>query len=143
MQQVKIFRIDKNIPLPKYETEGSFAFDFLVRKKIEIDPNSLALIPSNVIIKCPKKLALFILPRSSTFRKKNLIFPHSVGLIDQDYCGEKDEIMIQIFNLGKNKIIIEKSEKIAQGIFLETEKIKFKEIFEINNFSRGGFGSTD
>jgi len=140
---IKIFRIDKNIPLPKYETEGSFAFDFLVRKKNEIEPNSLALIPSNVIIKCPKNLALFILPRSSTFRKKNLIFPHSVGLIDQDYCGEKDEIMIQVFNFGKNKIVIEKGEKIAQGIFLETEKIKFKEIFEINNFSRGGFGSTD
>ena len=145
MKNIEIYRIDKSLELPQYETDGSFAFDFLVREETFIEPQSLALIPGNVIIKCPKNLALMILPRSSTFRKKSLIFPHSVGLIDQDYCGENDEIMIQVFNFGKEKILIKKGEKIAQGLFLKTEKVKFQEVEKefLGKNSRGGFGSTD
>ncbi len=145
MKNVEIYRIDKTLELPQYETDGSFAFDFLVREETLIEPQSLALIPGNVIIKCPKNLALMILPRSSTFRKKSLMFPHSVGLIDQDYCGENDEIMIQVFNFGKEKILIKKGERIAQGLFLNTEKVKFEEIEKefLGKNSRGGFGSTD
>jgi len=144
MKNVEIYRIDKTLELPKYETSGSFAFDFLVREETEISPQSLALIPGNVIVKCPKNLALMILPRSSTFRKKSLIFPHSVGLIDQDYCGENDEIMIQVFNFGKEKIIIKKDERIAQGLFINTEKVNFIEVEKefLGKNSRGGFGST-
>jgi len=90
-------------------------------------------------------LALLILPRSSTFRKKSLIFPHSVGLIDQDYCGPEDEIMIQVFNFGKDTIVVERGERIAQGLFMKTAVAEFVEVDAdfLGNDSRGGFGSTD
>ena len=141
--KIKIFRVDKSLPLPKYETPGSFAFDLLAREKTEIPPREVALIPSNVIIQCPDNLALKILPRSSTFRKKSLLFPHSIGLIDQDYCGPEDEIMIQVLNFSDKAVIVERGERIAQGIFVRTEKIEFEEINEITHPSRKGFGSTD
>ncbi len=142
--QVQIYRLDKDLPLPKYETEGSFGFDFIAREKITIQPQEVGLIPSNTIIKCPKDLALLILPRSSTYRKKGLMFPHSIGLIDQDYCGENDEILIQVINFGKESIIIERGERIAQGLFVNTPKVEFTEIEKdfLGKDSRGGFGST-
>ncbi|MCK5460386.1 dUTP diphosphatase [Candidatus Gracilibacteria bacterium] len=143
--QVEIFRIDNTLELPHFETSGSFGFDFLSRKTTKIPPSSRGLIPGNIIIKCPPHLALLILPRSSLFKKTNLIFPHSIGLIDKDYCGGKDEIMIQVFNLGKEEVIINRGEKIAQGLFVKTEKVDFTEIPEtfLGKNSRGGFGSTD
>ncbi|PID70356.1 dUTP diphosphatase [bacterium DOLZORAL124_38_8] len=142
---VNITRIDQTLPLPKYETAGSFAFDFLARTTVSIAPQELALIPGNVIIECPKNLALQILPRSSTFRKTGLIFPHSIGLIDADYCGPNDEIMIQVFNLGKETVTINRGERIAQGLFVSTQPVAFHEInqSELKTHSRGGFGSTD
>ncbi|MDH3324879.1 MAG: dUTP diphosphatase [Candidatus Peregrinibacteria bacterium] len=140
---VQIYRVDKTLPLPKHETNGSFAFDLLARETTEISPQEVVLIPGNVIVKCPKNLALLILPRSSTYRKTGLIFPHSVGLIDEDYCGENDEIMIQVLNLSKETITIERGERVAQGLFVKTEKIEFKEIETPHKISRGGFGSTD
>lgn len=145
LMQVEIFRIDKKLELPRFETAGSFGFDFLARETTTIPPSARGLIPGNIIVKCPPHLALLILPRSSLFKKTNLIFPHSIGLIDQDYCGEKDEIMIQVFNLGKEEVVINRGEKIAQGLFIKTEKVDFAEIPEslLGKDSRGGFGSTD
>lgn len=139
---VKIARVDKTLPLPKYETGGSFAFDLLARETTTIEPKQIGLIPSNVIIKSPDHLALLILPRSSMPRKKSLIFPHSVGLIDSDYCGPEDEILIQVYNFGDVPVTIERGERIAQGMFVHTEKVSFEEVEVITEESRGGFGST-
>ncbi len=140
--KVKIFRIDKSLPLPKYETNGSFAFDFVAREETKIKPGSLGLIPGNVIIACPHDHALLILPRSSTPRKKSLMFPHSVGLIDHDYCGEKDEILIQVYNFGKESVVIDRGERIAQGLFVKIDKAEFEEVEKVKRETRGGFGST-
>ncbi len=141
--KVEIFRIDESLPLPKYETKGSFAFDFLARETTVIESKEIGMIPGNVIVKCPENLALLILPRSSTPRKKSLMFPHSVGLIDQDYHGEKDEILIQVFNFSSDAVTVEKGERIAQGLFVKTEQVELDEVHTPGEISRGGFGSTD
>ncbi len=141
--KVNIHRIDKALPLPKYETEGSFAFDFLAREITTIKPKEIGLVPGNVILKCPQNMALLILPRSSTPRKKSLVFPHSIGLIDQDYCGKEDEILIQVYNISEKDVVVERGERIAQGLFVQTQKIEFEEVEDLEHPSRGGFGSTD
>jgi len=48
--KVQIFRKDKTLPLPQYETAGSFGFDMSARETVTIEPQSLALIPSNLIV---------------------------------------------------------------------------------------------
>ena len=142
MMNVQITRIDKTLPLPEYHTPGSFAFDFIARETTQIKPGSITLIPSNLIIKCPDNLALLVLPRSSMPRKKHLRFPHSIGLIDQDYCGPKDEVMIQVENMSDQAVEVERGERIAQGLFVKTESITFTETESADGESRGGFGST-
>ncbi len=143
--QVPIHRIDSDLPLPQYETDGSFGFDFLARTNTEILPGSRVLVPGNVIIKCPDELALLILPRSSTYKKTGLTFPHSIGLIDQDYCGPEDEIMIQLVNQTEQTVTVKRGDRIAQGLFVRSPKISFTEVGKdfLGRDSRGGFGSTD
>lgn len=139
---VSLHRIDATLPLPEYHTDGSVGFDFVTRATTVIEPGKIGLVPGNIVLKVPEGYALLILPRSSLPRKKGLVCPHSIGVIDQDYCGPKDEIMVQVQNITKEPVTVERGERIAQGIFVKVEKAEWQES-EANGKSRGGFGSTD
>jgi len=141
--KVRIKRIDRSLPLPVYETGGSVGFDFLARKDVTINPDSIELIPANAIVEVPKGYSLIVASRSSTPRKHGLTKPHGIGIIDQDYCGKKDEIKIQVMNFTKKTVTIQKGTKIAQGLFVRVDRLEFEEVSEIKKESRGGFGSTD
>lgn len=140
--RVTITRIDTSLPLPSYETTGSAGFDFVTREKTIIPPGMIGLIPGNVIVKVPKGYVLLIIPRSSLPRKKALVCPHSIGVIDQDYCGEKDEILIQVQNVSQEHVVVERGERIAQGLFVRVDAATWNE-GAADRRSRGGFGSTD
>lgn len=140
--KVKIKRIDKSLPLPIYETKGSVGFDLLARKMVTIKPKEIGLIPANVIIETPAGYMLMLASRSSTPKKKGLLTPHGVGIIDVDYSGEKDELLIQVYNFSEKDVTIKKGEKIAQGVFVRVDKAEFIEVEKMNPKSRGGFGST-
>ena len=141
--KVRIKRLDKNLPLPRYETAGSVGFDFVCRESVTIKPYSLELIPANVIVQTPPGYMLMVTLRSSTPRKRSLLIPHGVGVIDQDYCGEDDEIKIQVYNFSSNPVTVERGDKIAQGIFVRVDAAQWSEVDRIETETRGGFGSTD
>jgi dUTP pyrophosphatase len=141
--KIKITRIDKNLPLPKYETGGSVGFDILAREDTIIEPGEVALIPGNVIVEVPSGYMLLVASRSSTPIKRGLLTPHGIGIIDHDYCGPDDEIKIQVLNFSRKKVFIARGEKIAQGLFVRVDKFEWEEHEKIKEKSRGGFGSTD
>ena len=139
--KVKIKRIDKSLPLPTYQTAGSVGFDIYAREAMEIKPHEIALIPGNIIVETPPGCMLLVALRSSTPRKKGLIKPHGIGVIDNDYCGEGDEIKVQVYNNTSNVAKVEKGERIAQGIFVKIDKFDWEEV-DMMGKTRGGFGST-
>ena len=65
-----------------------------------------------------------------------------IGVIDNDYCGPEDEVKIQVRNFRKESVVIRRGDKIAQGLFMKTDRLDFEEVDEIKADSRGGFGST-
>ncbi len=138
---VKIKRIDKNLPLPEYQTKGAVAFDLVTREKTTILPKSTGKVPSNIIVAIPSGYLLFIKDRSSTAKKKGLLI--TAGIIDQDYCGEDDEILVQFYNPGNEKVIIKRGERVAQGIFIKINTASWQEVDKMSKSSRGGFGTTD
>lgn len=140
--KLNIKRIDKSLPLPVYETSGSVGFDILSRKAVVIKPKEIELIPGNIIVKTPPGYMLLLALRSSTPKKKGLLKPHGIGILDQDYCGEEDELKIQVYNFSDKEVKINKGEKIAQGIFVKIDRFEWEEK-EYMGKSRGGFGSTD
>ena len=141
--KINIKRIDKTLPLPKYETEGSVGFDLICRESVEIPPYTIVLIPANVIVKTPCGYMLMVCLRSSTPRKLGLMMPHGVGIVDNDYCGEEDELKIQVCNFRDTAVTVEKGSRIAQAIFVRVDRAVWNEVEEIDLVSRGGFGSTD
>lgn len=138
---VNIKRIDTDLPLPTYATAGSVGFDLLCREDTEIEPRTIELVPCNVIVHIPDGYMLLISMRSSTPRRKGLLIPNGVGVIDQDYCGEGDELMAQVLNFREEAVTVTRGERIAQGIFIPIMRVSWNEVSEMGQ-GRGGFGST-
>ncbi len=138
--KVNIKRIDNTLPLPEYQTSGAVAFDLYSRVDAVIKPRGLERLPTNVIIEIPKGYMLEIKDRSSTLKKKGLLV--TTGYIDNDYHGEQDEILLQVYNLTDNDVKIEKGERIGQGAFVRVDIGEWEEVDKMKDESRGGFGST-
>jgi dUTP pyrophosphatase len=139
---VRIKRIDKSLPIPTYQTQGSIAFDLYAREEITIQPKQIERVPANVVVETPPGYLLMLASRSSTPSKKGLTKPHGVGIIDQDYAGDNDELLIQLYNFTEKPTTIEKGERIAQAVFIKADRLSFQEVDQMQNEDRGGFGST-
>ncbi|HQF57253.1 MAG TPA: dUTP diphosphatase [Candidatus Magasanikbacteria bacterium] len=138
--KVKIKRIDKNLPLPEYHTDGAVAFDLYSRISINIKPKTLERLPTNIIVETPTGFMLEIKDRSSTLKKKGLLV--TTGYIDNDFCGENDEILLQVYNITDTEVKIEKGERLGQGVFIKIDTAEWEEVEKMENKNRGGFGST-
>ncbi len=139
--QVGITRIDPSLPLPSYGSVGAAGFDLYCRVDIEIEPGALARLATNVIIAVPDGYFLMVALRSGTPQRKGLLSPHGVGIIDQDYRGLEDEVLVQVYNFGGEAVRISRGERIAQGLLVPIDRCEWEER-PATARSRGGFGST-
>jgi dUTP pyrophosphatase len=140
--EIKITRIDKDLPLPEYKTSGAVAFDLYARQRVEVPPREIRLIPLNVIIAVPNGYFLLIASRSSTPQKKGLMCANSLGIMDKDFCGPADEIQYIGYNFTNETITINRGDRIAQGVLVRYETAQIDEVATPLGPNRGGIGST-
>ena len=143
MTEILIKRLSKNIPLPKYETDGSSGVDIAadIKDNIEIKPGKSEIIPTGLAVSIPKNYEVQIRPRSGLAAKNQISVLNTPGTIDADYRGELKVILI---NLGEKEFKIEKGLRIAQMVLCPVVKAVLKEVNELEETERGsgGFGST-
>ena len=143
MTKILIKRLSKNIPLPKYETEGSSGMDLAanIKKTIEIKPGKFAIIPTGLALSIPNNYEIQIRPRSGLAARNQISVLNTPGTIDADYRGELKVILI---NLGEKKFKIENGLRIAQMVLCPVIKATLEEVNELEETKRGsgGFGST-
>ena len=140
--EVRIKRIDPSLPLPRYATAGAVAFDLCARTTVTIAPQATARVPCNVVIEVPAGYALVVASRSSTPVRKGLLKANGVGIIDQDYCGDTDEIQALFYNVTGTPVIVERGERIAQALLVPAPRVTWEEVTHFGTDDRGGFGST-
>jgi dUTP pyrophosphatase len=138
---VRITRLREDIPLPAYKTDGSVAFDLAPCEKILIPSKANVFAKTGLIIATPPGYALLIAPRSSLFKNKGLRIGNTIGIVDQDFCGPKDELLLSFWNPGEHSAIVEKDERVAQGMFVKIDRAEWQE-GAAEGPSRGGWGST-
>jgi dUTP pyrophosphatase len=139
---VRIARLDPTLPLPAYETAGAVGFDLLARVETTVEPRGLARIPANVIVETPPGYMLLVAARSSLPGRRGLSVPHGIGVIDQDYSGAGDEILVQVYNFTDAPVTVARGERIAQGVFVRVDRARWEEADFAERPTRGGFGST-
>lgn len=138
--------IEKNFKLPERSTSKSAGYDFFNPERVEIKPYKIgdapALVKTGAKAKMEDDEVLMLYNRSSNPKKKNLVIPNSVGVIDADYYGNEDndgEIGFTFYNLSNETVVLEAGEKLGQGIF---QKFLITEDDKAEGERKGGFGST-
>jgi dUTP pyrophosphatase len=130
------------VSLPSYGTHESAGFDLASAHDMVIPPRQIALVRTGLVIEVPTGYFLGIFARSSTPLKRGLMVANGVGVIDPDYSGPNDEVMIQVLNVTKSDVRISRGDRLAQGIVLPASRVTWDEVNEIREVTRGGFGAT-
>lgn len=133
----------KDLPTPKFMTEGSVGMDLYaaIEEEVILKPFERKLIPTGIMIELPCGYEAQIRPRSGLANKYGVTLVNTPGTIDWDYRGEIKVIMI---NLGNEDFKINRADRIAQMVFNKVEIPIIEEVEYIESTVRGsgGFGST-
>ena len=137
---------DKNINLPIRKTKYSAGYDIEAAEDVVIPSFKKGTNPT--LVKTGLKAymqddeMLLLYNRSSNPKKKGLILANSVGVVDKDYYGNKDNdghIMFAFYNIKDEDVEIKKGEVIGQGIF---QKYMIADDDMAQGERVGGFGTT-
>ena len=126
----------------EYKTPGAVGFDFESAHDITIEPGKMGMIDTGTVVEIPAGYMMILAPRSSTFKNYGLMLVNSIGIIDQDYCGETDTCKFCYINMRDTPITIPAGERIGQGIFVSIARAEFELVDTMGNRDRGGFGTT-
>lgn len=134
-----------NIELPIRGTAKSAGYDMRTPIEIIIPPyGESKAIATDIKAYMQDDEVLEIHVRSSLGFKKGLMLMNTTGIIDSDYYSNNDNdgnIHFKLKNLTDKEVIIEKGERVIQGIF---KKYLIADDDQcINNERGGGIGSTD
>lgn len=140
--QVKIKRLDLELPLPRYANPGDAGLDLYSAVDVTIECGRRAIIPTGVAIALPQGYAGFVQPRSGLAAKKGLSIVNTPGLVDSGYRGELKVIAINTD--ADEPIVVARGERIAQLVVQRVPSVELVEVDELDQTERGegGFGST-
>jgi len=143
---LKIYRISKKNPLPRYMTEDASGLDLMasLENPVVLKPGEFTRIPAGIIIAIPRGYEAQIRPRSGLAFKHGVTVLNAPGTIDADYRGEVSIILI---NHSKEPFTVSNGMRIAQMVIARVESARIEEALsmeELEETSRnsGGFGHT-
>ena len=140
--RLNIRRLDPTVPLPTYGTDEAAGFDLAAAHDEHVAPGQIALVRTGLIIEVPTGHFLGIFARSSTPLKRGLMVANGVGVIDPDYSGPNDEVMVQVLNFTSEEVRIARGDRIAQAIVLPAPRVTWQEVDDLRPVARGGLGAT-
>lgn len=128
--------IDKIQPIKK----GDW-IDLRAAEDVVMYAGESKLIPLGIAMELPEGYEAIVAPRSSTFKKYNIIMTNSIGVIDESYCGNDDQWHFPAYAVKYCRI--NKNERICQFRIIEHQpEVSFEEVDSLGNENRGGFGSS-
>ena len=142
--QIEVLRLNKELPLPTYQTADSAGMDLYANIEDEVIipcSGGRVLIPTGIKVQIPQGYEMQIRPRSGLALKYGVSVLNAPGTIDSDFRSEVGVILI---NHGSTVFCIRPGDRIAQGVVNKIYQVGFVEIDELNETGRGenGFGST-
>lgn len=124
--------------LPK--AYGDF-IDLATDKEVVLDRGEYRNISLGVSMELPKGYYAEVFPRSSTFKNWGILMVNSIGIIDNDYCGDDD--IWHFAALATHYVKIPKGTRIAQfRVVKKGGPLEFDPVDSLGNANRGGFGTS-
>lgn len=118
--------------------------DLAASETVELKQGEVKIIPLGVSMKLPYGDFGIVVPRSSTCLKHGIMMANSIGIIENEYCGDGDVWGFVAYAIRDT--VIEQGTRIAQFMPLpfvpDWNKIVFEEVESMGCADRGGYGST-
>lgn len=133
----------EDIVMPQRQTLDSAGYDLSSYERVVIEPKTIQLVPTGLKVQLEKDEVLLVYPRSSLGIKKGLMMSNGVGVIDRDYYNNDNNeghIMVPLYNFKDEPVVVEKFERIAQGVFQTFLKTSNDQ--PVSQTRQGGFGSS-
>jgi dUTP pyrophosphatase len=129
---------------PKYAYISDSGFDLYSTEDIWIHSLDRQLVSTGLHFDIPEGYEIQVRSKSGLALKQGLMVLNSPGTVDQGYLGE---IKIILFNTTREKVKIEKGQKIAQAVLCPVVSGKWVKLIEKNDLGNkdrndNGFGST-
>lgn len=143
MLELPVVRLDPDLPLPSYATEGDAGADLVAREDVLLAPGGgRGLVPTGVAVAIPPGYAGFVQPRSGLALRHGVTCLNTPGLIDSGYRGELKVLLVNTD--PAEPFQVRRGERIAQLVIQRVEHVAFVVCEELPPSSRGesGFGST-
>lgn len=138
--EIKVRYFDPNKQTLQPQSKGDW-IDIALPDDVDLKAGEYMEIPLGFAMELPVGYEALVIPRSSTFKRYGIIQANSVGLIDNDYCGDDDEWHFPAYAL--KDVHIGAGTRIAQfRIERKMDYVNLRSVEHLNNANRGGFGST-
>lgn len=127
---------------PRRATAGSAGYDFFSPLDFHLEPGDSLRIPTGFRARIAPGWVLMLFPRSGLGFKYRLQLNNTVGIVDADYFGARNEghIFVKLINAGDRPLSVRAGEAFAQGLFVP---FGLTEDDAAQGERLGGFGSTD
>lgn len=142
--KIKIKKFNENATTPTYGSEKAAAFDIYSGEQVTILPGETIAVETHLGFDLPEGYYLQLYPRSGLSYTSKIRIANSCPVIDEDYKGSIKIILDNIMTKFPNPYIINKGQRIAQGIVRKVDQVEFEEVIELSETERGtnGFGSS-
>lgn len=130
---------------PEYAYKSDSGFDLRSAEELWVQGNDRKLIPTGLRFDIPDGYEIQVRSKSGLALNQGLIVLNSPGTVDSGYQGE---VKVIIFNTTKERIKIEKGQKIAQAVLCPVVNGKWVNLVKVESIQEKdrndkGFGSTN
>lgn len=116
-------------------------FDLAASEDVELQEGEVKVIPLGIRMKLPDGYFGLVVPRSSTCLKYGIMMANSIGIIENDYCGDGDVWGFVAYAIKDT--VIERGTRIAQFMPVPMfGDLDFDVVYSMPDPDRGGYGST-
>jgi len=140
---VRITRLDPELPLPAQQHDGDAGYDLHAREGAVLAAGGgRALVPTGIAVEIPYGYAGFVLPRSGLALRHGVTCLNTPGLIDSPYRGE---VKVLLVNTDAASVYeVHRGDRIAQLVVQRVADVTWREVEQLDDSDRGtgGHGST-
>ncbi len=138
---IKIKLLNEGAILPEKQHDSDAGYDLFSIEEVALKPNEIHKVKTGIAIQIPTNYGGLVLPRSGLSSKHGISLINTPGLIDSGYRGE---LLIPLINHSVNEYKIDRHERIAQLILIESPQVNIELTSDLDKSDRDskGFGST-
>lgn len=136
-------KIGKEIPIPRYATDGAAALDLpaCIDAPVVLPAHGQIVVPTGIAVAIPEGYVGIMALRSSLGVRQGIAFSNGIGVIDSDYRGQ---LSVGLYNLRPTPYVIAPGDRIAQLMVVPVARPQIEVVSTLPETRRGagGFGST-